>query len=232
MNDFWHLHNFDWLSELSPTEAVALRARASTASYDAGDIVFGPTAVPASVYLLESGLVRIYRASELGAETTFGYVNPGEIFGELAAFTDCERESWAQAVQPSLVWRIERDAMRSVLSNHPGVAFQVTKQVGSRLKRVESRVEDLVFRDVRSRLSRVLLQLAEDYGCDVPEGRLVQLLVTQEELATLVGATRQTVNAILRELESGGLVGRRGRCFVLPSREALLRVALPSLDRG
>lgn len=230
MNDFWHLHNFDWLGELSPDEAEALRARSSHTEVAAGDIVFGPTRVPESVYLLESGLVRIYRASEDGAETTFGYVNPGEIFGELAAFADCERESWAQAVQRSHVWRIERDAMRAVLSAHPKVAFQVTKQVGSRLKRVESRVEDLVFRDVRARVSRVLLQLAADFGRDVPDGRLLQLAVTQEELATLVGATRQSVNTIMRDLERGGMLGRRGRFLLLTRPDALRRVADGAVD--
>lgn len=230
MNDFWHLHNFDWLAELSPAEAEVLRAGAATRSYAPGETVFGPSRTPASVYLLEQGLVRIYRSSEDGDEITFGYVNPGEIFGELSAFTDAPRESWAQAMQPSLVWRIGRQAMRAVLDAHPGIVLHVTKQIGSRMKRVESRVEDLVFRDVRSRVSRVLLQLADDFGRDLPEGRLIELAVTQEELATLVGTTRQTVNACLRDLERDGLLGRRGRSFLVGNLAALRRVAAGSRE--
>ena len=228
LNDFWHLHNFDWLNELSPEEAEALRARSASAAYATGDLVFGPTQAPQSVYLLESGLVRIYRTSDAGDETTFGYVNPGEIFGELAAFDECARESWAQAAKPSVVWRVTRDAMRAVLQRHPGIVVQVTKQIGSRLKRVETRVEDLVFRDVRSRLSRVLIQLADDFGRPVAEGRLIDLDVTQEELATLVGATRQTVNATLRDMEREALLGRQGRLFVVRDVDALRATLAPA----
>lgn len=224
MNDFWHLHHFDWLAELSPAEAEALRARSASHTYAAGDVVFGPTRTPQSVYLLECGLVRIYRVSEDGDETTFGYVQPGEIFGELAAMGNSERESWAQAVQPSVVWRTGRDAMREVLCAHPGVVLQVAVQIGSRLKRVESRVEDLVFRDVRTRVSRVLLELAEDFGRPVDGGCLIDLAVTQGVLGTLVGATRQTVNASVRELEREGLLERRGRQLLLANLEGLRRV--------
>jgi CRP-like cAMP-binding protein len=215
MEDFWHLHNFDWLSELSAAETDSLRSESVHHKYRAGEMIFAPAPHPDSVYLLESGLVRIYRLSSSGAETTLGYVRPGEIFGELEAFTSGPRESHASAIVPSLVWRLRREAIQQVLALHPGIVTAVTKQIGSRLKRIESRVEHLVFRSVPSRVAGILLELAEDFGRQEADGLVIDLAISQEELATLVGASRQAVNGSLRELEREGAVRREGRRLVL-----------------
>jgi CRP-like cAMP-binding protein len=175
------------------------------------------------VYLLERGLVRIFRTSRSGAETTFGYVRPGEIFGELAVFSSRPRESFAVAARASLVWRLRRDAIRAVLAAHAGIVLAVTKQVGSRLKRIESRVEHLVFRPVHSRVAGILLELAEEFGRPNAHGLVVDLSLSQEELATLVGASRQAVNASLRELERAKMIRRDGRRFALLAIDALRR---------
>ncbi len=231
MDDFWHLHNFDWLRELSAQETERLQRGSVRRECGADELIFTPAPHPRSVYLLERGLVRIYRLSPSGAETTFGYVRPGEIFGELAAFVPGHpRESFAKAVRASLVWRLRREVIRDVLAAHPGIAVAVTKQVGSRLKRIENRVEHLVFRSVPSRVAGILLELAEDFGRREPYGLVIDLGLNQEELATLVGASRQTVNMCLRDLERGGMIRRsRGRWALLDvdalrrSRDAVRR---------
>jgi CRP/FNR family transcriptional regulator, cyclic AMP receptor protein len=221
VDNFWRLHNFDWLRELSSAETAQLQKRSVCREYAPGEMVFTPSPHPQSVYLLERGLVCIFRVSPSGSQTTFGYVNAGEIFGELAAFLDRPRESFAQAVQCSIVWRIAREALQKVIAAHPAIVAEVTKQVGTRLKRIESRVENLVFRDVRSRVACILLDLAETFGRADSRGVTIDLPLTQEELATLVGATRQSVNATLRELGQEGFVARDRRRFVLTRPEAL-----------
>jgi CRP-like cAMP-binding protein len=218
---FWHLHNFDWLSELSARETEQLRRQSVQREYRVAAMIFTPAPNPHFVYLLERGLVRIYRVSPSGAETTFGYVRPGEIFGELAVLSGGPRESFAKAVRTSFVWQFQRDAVREVLAAHPGVVVAVATQIESRLKRIERRVEHLVFRPVSSRVAGILLELAEDFGREEPHGLVIDLALSQEELATLVGATRQTVNASLREFERAGLIRREGRRFVLLGVNAL-----------
>jgi CRP/FNR family cyclic AMP-dependent transcriptional regulator len=225
VEDFWHLHHFDWLSALSAAETARLRRDSSQREYGAGERIFSPAAHPQSVYLLERGLVRIHRVSSSGVETTFGYVRRGEIFGELAAFSARPRESYATAVRSSLVWRLPRGVINEVLALHPGITIAITRQVGSRLKRIESRVEHLVFRSVSSRVAAILLELAEDFGRVEGDGVVIHLAISQEELATLVGASRQAVNASLREFERDGVIGREGRRRVLLDVDALRRSA-------
>src|SRR5690606_30084376 len=96
--------------------------------------------------------------------------------------------------------------------------------IGDRLKRIETRVEDLVFRDVRGRVARVLTELDQDFGRGEPGHRVIDIPITQGELATLVGATRQTVNQTLRELANDGLIGRENKLIVVYQREGLLRL--------
>jgi len=225
MSDFWHLHGLDWLEELSDAETARVLRVSSSREHTRGETVFEPTKQPRSVYLLERGLVRIYRLSPQGDEATLGYVRPGEVFGELGAFSSQPRESFAQAVRPSHVLRVPREELRRILDEHPRIALCVTKQIGNRFKRIESRVESLVFRNLRSRVSHILLELAEDFGRDEAGAQLIDLSLSQQDVATLVGATRQSVNLCLRELREAKLVHYRSRRFVLPDPAALRREA-------
>jgi len=223
----WALHHIDWLEELSDAERDRLKSASTIREFAPGETIFSPTPTPHSVYLLERGRVRIYRLSENGGETTFGYVTRGEVFGELTALGDYARESFAQAAEPSRAWRIPREAFQEVIAARPQLVLEVGRQIGERLKRIESRVENLVFRDVRSRVAHMLLELAQDFGTPTNDGAgiVLDVQITQAELATLVGSTRQSVNATLGELEHEGLVVRSSRRLVLPAPEALRRAA-------
>ena len=230
MKDVWHLRRFDWFHEFSTEERETLRQTSTANDYGPGEMVFSPEPHPHSVYLLEAGLVRIFRLSAAGSETTFGYVAPGEVFGELAGFGDYPRESFAQTVRKSRAWKIPRATFQEVISRKPDLVMAITRQIGERLKRIESRVEDLVFRDVRSRVAHILLELAEDFGQSGDGGMVIESLPTQSELATLVGSTRQTVNATLRDLETEGLIARRQRRIVLQRPEDLRLVSVSAPD--
>ncbi len=225
LNDVWHLRAVDWLKELSTEEFRSLQLGSRHLDFDRGETVFAPETHPHELYLLERGLVRIYRLSSEGSETTFGYVAPGEVFGELTAFGEFPRESFAVAVHPSRVWKIPVSLFQRLIEGRPSVVLEITRQIGQRMKRIESRVEKLVFRDVRSRLAGILLELSEDFGVHRGDRIALDIEVTQSELATLVGSTRQTINASLGELEDAGLIERDGRRLVLVKPIELARVA-------
>ena len=225
VSDFWHLHHLDWLSELSPRESETLQRESSLRKYASGEMIFAPTPEPSTVYLLEDGLVRIYRQSESGAETTLGLVSPGEVFGVLAVFTSDGRESFAEAVKPSAVRKIPRKVFRRLLEARPTLMFEVTQQIGTRLRRISSRVEQLVFCDVRKRAARVLLELTRDFGRREAGRIVIDVPLTQGEFATLVGAVRQTVNPSLHEFKHEGWIGHEGRHFVVYKANELRRIA-------
>lgn len=221
MDNLWHLDRIDWLKELPDGTAARLRASATVSTFEAGSPIFEPSSSPAYAYILETGLVRIYRTSEQGGEVTLGYIRPGEVFGELAALSDSPRESYARALERSVVIRVGRDAFANAIRSCPEVCCSVAVQVGGRLKRLESRVEDLVFRSAPARIASTLLQLADDFGEALDGGVRVGLRITQVELASLVGVSRPTVNIALGEFEALGLLRREGGQIVLTDRAGL-----------
>ena len=204
-----------WFDDLEPSEFHALRSRSRRVEYDRGATVFAPTVEPHSVYVLEAGSVRIYRLSSSGEEATLGYVAPGEVFGELPGFGAFHRESFAAAQSPSATWKIPVGLFRALLSDHPPLMGEVARQVAERMKRVESRVESLILGDVRQRLAAALLELSDYFGKTRAEGEAIRIPLSQMQLGTLIGATRQSVNSAMAEFQAEGWVRQEGATVTL-----------------
>lgn len=215
MFEIGRLREIPWLRDLSAGELVLLQRDAKRSRFASGETILTPCARPGSVYILESGLVRLYRVAPTGGETSFGYVGPGELFGELATFEGFAREGFAQAMQDSVVWSLDRDAFERLVSERPALLFAIARQLAQRLRHAEARVEDLVFQPVRARVERALQELAQRFGRRDGVRVVIDVPLTQAELAKLVGATRQTVNQSLGELSDAGVIGREGQRLVL-----------------
>lgn len=229
MNDFWHLSNVDWLRELPSGVADELRGTARVRTFPQGALIFEPTVHPENVFLLETGLVRIYRESDQAEEVTFGYVHPGEVFGECAIFKDRPRESFAAAHAPSRVLRLSRKQFTTAIRSCPSLMLAIVKQIEGRFKNIEARVEDLVFRDVRSRLAHVILQLFDEFGHSDGGRSLIRIRLTHAEIGTLIGASRPTVSIALGELEDEGVVTRLDRYIAINDFDTLHEIAHTNL---
>lgn len=225
MVDLWHLQNINWLNELPAASLESLRAAATMLSVQRGEMIFEPVREPQFVFLLESGLVRIFRRSVQGAEITLGYVHPGEVFGELTVFTDKPRESYAVAAKPSVIVKVGRGVFADVIRNSESVVFTVATQIGDRFKQIESRAEDLVFRGARSRVAKIILQLDESFGETDEHPPVIDVHMTHGELATLAGTSRPTVSIALAELEKTGSIARSHGGIAIIDRAALQRDA-------
>jgi CRP-like cAMP-binding protein len=215
MFEIGRLREIPWLRDLSAGELVSLQRDAKRTRFGPGETVITPCSRPGSVYALESGLVRLYRVAPTGGETSFGYVAPGEFFGELATFEGFAHEGFAQAMQDSVVWSLDREAFERLVTERPALLFVIARQIGQRLRQAEARVEDLVFQPVRVRVERALRELAQRFGRRDGARVVIDVPLTQAELAKLVGATRQTVNQSLGELAEAGVIGREGHRLVL-----------------
>jgi CRP-like cAMP-binding protein len=225
VNDHWHTPRVDWLRTLPADTGKALRQASTVRCYHAGESVFGPSRDPQRVYVLEDGLVRIFRMTPTGAEFTLGYVRPGELFGEVSVLSDEPGETFAQAKVASQILIVPRAAFVAMLQAHNPVLYSVTKKIARRVIDLQSRAEDLIFLGVRIRLARLLLRLAKEHGERHDEELAIGLPLTHEEIATLIGTSRQTVSLLLREMTAAGLVARRGRQLILPKPTGLEAIA-------
>ncbi len=185
-------------------------------TYKTGELVYGPSRTPRQVYVLEDGLVRLFRVTATGSEFTLGYVRPGEIFGETSVLSDRSREGFGQARVASRILHVPRAAFIAMLRVHNAVLYSITGRLAQRVIDLQSRVQDLVSLDARRRLARFLLRIGMEHGHRDDAGLTIGLPLTHEEIGMMIGTSRQTVSLLLRELTDAGLVTRRGGQLVLP----------------
>ncbi len=216
-----HAREAHWLGAMPTTAAKVLRRGSTVRGYQVGELVFSPSAVPAHVYVLEDGLVRLFRLTPAGEEFTLRYIRPGELFGEMSVVSGRPREGFAQARVASKILWITRAAFVTTLRAHNSLLYSVTKKIAGRVIEYQSRAEELIFQDARRRLARFLLRVATKHGQRDGEGLTVALPLTHAEIASGIGTSRQTVSRFLRELIDAGLVTRSGGQLVLPDPSRL-----------
>lgn len=177
------------------------------------------------LYVITEGKVKLGRSSSDGRENLLAILGPGEMFGELSLFDPGPRTATATAVAETQLVGLTNDALHSYLSDHPKVALTLLAALARRLRRTNESVADLVFTDVPGRVAKALLELSGRFGRPVEEGVMVAHDLTQEELAQLVGASRETVNKALADFATRGWIKLEARAVLLLDVDRLRRRA-------
>jgi CRP/FNR family transcriptional regulator, cyclic AMP receptor protein len=175
-----------------------------------GTVLFHKESTDRALYLIASGRVRIYLAGGSGQEVTLNVCGPGEAIGELSILDGRPRSASAQAIDDVVVYSLRDDEFVRVLNPSP-MAAAALRVLGARLRRATDEAESLALFDVFGRLARRLLELAERHG----SGGEIDLQLSQTDLASLVGATRETVNRALGAFRHQGLIDQRGHRIVI-----------------
>jgi len=173
------------------------------------------------MYVVAEGAVKLYVSSRDGGIVELARRHPPAVFGELALLDGGSRSASAEAVERSLLLVVTRAELLRLLRSEEKVAEALLRLLGAIVRRTTRQVTDLVFLNLRGRVARQLLLLAEDGN----GAGAITRQVTQGELATMVGGARQTVNQELKSLESSGYIRAAGRAFALLDREQLQRLA-------
>ncbi len=172
-----------------------------------------------------TGKIKLTRAAPDGRENLLSVHGPGEMFGELSLFDPRPRTSSATAVTDARLAGLAHDFIRSWLATRPEVAMHLLRALAQRLRRVNDDRTDLVFTDVPGRVAKALLDLSERFGERQEDGVQVNHDLTQEELAQLVGASRETVNKALADFVSRGWVQLSAKSVLLLDPERLRKRA-------
>ncbi len=190
-----------------------------------GEIISRQGEPTACAYVIEAGCVRLSAVSEDGREVVVALLGAGELFGEVALEGGGPSPVEARAVEDSVLLALSADRLHDAIARDHRVAIELVGAIARRLRRSSETLRDTLLHDVATRVSRRLCELARDHGAPAADGVAVRLPLTQEDLAMMVGASRETVNRSLAALASRGLVRTRGRRFVIPDPQALGRAA-------
>ena len=210
---------------LDEEDTRALRAGVTDVELGRGERLFDEGDDGDQLYVVIDGKIKLTRASVDGRENLISLIGPGEMFGELSLFDPRPRTMSASAVTDVRMAALAHDYLRSWLSGHPDVALHLLAALARRLRRTNEVMSDLVFTDVPGRVAKALLDLAARFGVQQEEGLQVNHDPTQEELAQLVGASRETVNKALADFVARGWIQLHPKSVLLIDTERMRKRA-------
>jgi len=136
-------------------------------------------------------------------------------------FDGAPREEMAEAMKNAIIAVLPRDNLRELLLGDPALTFRFARVLGDRRRHIESKLEQFVFRDVHAKLASLLLELGREYGQETEDGVKIDLKITHQEMANLIGSTRETISLALASFKKRNLVQLLGRTVVLVDQEGL-----------
>ena len=210
---------------VEPEAVAALRADLTPEQYSKGDAIIHEGEQGDSLYIITSGKVKLSRRAPDGRENLLSILGQSDMFGELSIFDPGPRTSSAVCVTDVSVVSMDRAALRRWIAERPDISDQLLRVLARRLRRTNNNLADLIFTDVPGRVAKALLQLAQRFGSQ--EGGYIRVThdLTQEEIAQLVGASRETVNKALAEFAHRGWLRLEGKSVVISDTERLARRA-------
>jgi CRP/FNR family cyclic AMP-dependent transcriptional regulator len=212
-------------SGLDDEAAQALSASMVESHLGRGEVLFREGDEGERLYVVTAGKVKLGRTSADGRENLLAILGPGQMFGELSLFDPGPRSATVTAVTECTLQSLGHDELGPWLNGRPEVARALLVQLAVRLRKANDVVADLVFSDVPGRVAKALLDLSSRFGRVADDGVHVHHDLTQEELAQLVGASRETVNKALADFASRGWLRLEARSVVLLDVERLKRRA-------
>jgi CRP/FNR family transcriptional regulator/CRP/FNR family cyclic AMP-dependent transcriptional regulator len=166
-------------------------------SFRAGEAIFHRDDPGQVLYVIRDGHVRIRLTSAEGQEIALAVFGPGESFGEMAILDNQPRSADAIAIDKVEVYALQRQDFVTVIGSHPEIAIEVMKGLSKRIRLGNQMIEDLIFLDVYGRVAKKLLELSKEHGVETEDGVRIDMRLTQQEIASMVGASRESVNKVM-----------------------------------
>lgn len=218
----WCMENFDLLRHLSMLERERLRRLVRTLRYKRGESIYLPGDPGDTIYFLRKGRVKLAYLDESGKRLTLMIRQKGEPFGEVALAGEEERKLIAEALDNIELCAISTSTLLRFAQENPSLSLTISKLVGLRLSEIENRLEDLLFKDVPTRLARLLVKLCEGFGEGAGEHQhVIPLKLTHQDIADLIGSARETTSIVLGEFEEEGLIEKERTHIIIHDLEGL-----------
>lgn len=183
--------------------------------YKKGRIIFLEGEKGEAVYLLRTGRVKISTQAEDGREQILHFIHPGEIFGEVVLYDGGSYPASSEAVEDSRVGMIRNIDMDKLTLSNPGIALAMLKILSKRLRNAQRQINELALLDTSRRLVSMLLYLAAEQGIPGDEGMIIDISLTNQDIANMIGTSRETANRILSDL-------RKQQAILLKNKQIII----------
>ncbi len=212
-------------ADLDDQALEVVAAQASVRTFRKGALIFYQGDPGDSLYVLAEGSVKVFVTSTQGDEMVLATLRPPDALGEVALLDLGERSASAEALEPVVAIAFARSTLIELMRDIPAIGDAVLRKAGALLRRLTGQAADLVFLDLEGRVAKLVVQMAERQGTESDGAIVLDVGVTQSDLARMVGGSRQSVNAILHHLEERGFLVVHGRDVRIVELDALKRRA-------
>jgi len=200
------LENISIFRNISRDTLKKILAMTVEKRYKKGEIIYYQGDMSHSLDIIKYGKLKITILTEEGKEKTLAILSEGDIIGEISLIDNKPRSATVEALEDCRLISIKRDDFEKILLQYPQVALEIAKVLSQRLRDADKSIEELTFFDVKTRVINILISLGERYGSKTPKGIEIHTRFTHQELADLVGSSRETVTRILNELQDNNLI--------------------------
>lgn len=221
MDKLWYLKRCDIFSGLSKQDLDKVGAIAHEKTIPRKEIIYTPEDKNEVMFILKKGRVRIFKLSAEGKMITLAILKDRDIFGAMSLIKGGVSKAYAETLEDSYICAIRQEDFHNLIKEIPEIALGLIEKINQKLKEAEDRIADLVFRDVPGRIASVLLKLAEQFGKDSPAGTQISFKITHQELADMVGTTRETATVILNELKEDNVLKIEEKYITVLDEKAL-----------
>ncbi|WP_366140149.1 Crp/Fnr family transcriptional regulator [uncultured Tenacibaculum sp.] len=209
MRALWYFEEVNLFKILCPHKYSEYKAGHEFNSYKKSDYIYFEDDAATKLYLIDEGKVKIGYYTEEGEEVIKAILTKGELFGEKAILGIEKRNEFAQSIDnQTLICPVAKDTMHDLMRDNASVSFKIYKFIGLRMKKLERRLQLLLFKDTKTRLLEFFKDLCEDYGYECPDNgdHVIKHPYSQKDIATLIGTSRQTLNSIMNELKQDNVI--------------------------
>lgn len=217
----WYLRKIPLLDGVPADRLTQLAQAVEIREIPRRQVIYLPGDPGDRVFFINGGRVKCSKVTRDGKELTLAYRGAGQVFGELCVIDGTPRSEMAEAMKNAIITEVPREIFHELLLSDPKLAFAFASVVGERRRAIETKLEHLVFRDVQAKLAALLLELADEYGVEHEDGTQIGLKITHQEMANLIGSTRETISLTLAQFKKKKLLDLNGRSVVLKNQEGL-----------
>lgn len=218
----WYFEDVDLFEVLCPSKTPNLEEKHNPNIFKKDEYIYFPDQASANIYMIANGRIKIGTFTDDGKEIVKAILTTGEIFGELALAGEDRRSDFAQAMDDgSRVCPMTIDDLKDLMKDNQELSLKIFKILGFRLRKMERRIESLVFKDARTRIVDFLKEMAEERGQKVGFEMMIKNHLTHKDIASLTGTSRQTVTTVMNELRDQNIINFDRRRILIRDMEKL-----------
>ena len=198
-------------SSLNDEELDAINRQSFIKKYPKNNIILVENEKGDTLYVIVKGKVKVTKFSESGEEIILAILHKGDFFGDMSLLDGKPRSATVVSNEDSELILIRRNDFENVIEKNPRIALKLLKEITTRLRNADEFIGNLVFLKVTGRIAGILLQLSKERGIKTDDGLLIKSRPSHQELASMVGATRETVTRVLKQLENSKYISMTGK---------------------